>query len=791
MNGFWITVLAAFHLMTMIECSGVFELKILGLENPLGRDSTGECCSSDGSDVPPGSPCPTPCPARLRACLKHYQAQVDTTSPCTFGDFVTPVLGSNSLKLAPSGHLISFPFDFTWPGTFSLIVEAWHDTNGTSRLSGNKRLITRLTSQRWLDVGSEWTPGASDGALRFEYRVTCEPHYYGPGCATLCRPRDDNFGHYTCSETGARICTEGWTGDYCSQPKCLPGCDSQHGHCNSPNECSCYSGWKGPLCDECERYPGCLHGSCKKPWDCLCDEGWGGLFCNQDLNYCTNHRPCRHGGTCFNTGQGSYTCACPPGYTGNDCEVKIDGCSHTPCLNGAKCVDEGRGGYQCDCSVGWQGTHCEISAVTCGDFPCQNSGICEDTQTGYKCTCMPGFAGHDCSDEVDLCQCQNGATCTPEGTCVCLSGYTGNRCETNIDDCAHSPCLNGATCIDGVNTFKCQCVPGYVGQLCQDEVDYCIAKPCANGGTCSKHVNDYKCVCKPGFTGKDCSVDVDECAPAPCKNGGRCTDRVNGFICTCPSGFNGPTCSDEPGRPSNSSKHVLLRRRDDSALSAQHLVIIVTVSVSVPLIAIIATVLVRRLKQRRALERRKADDEARRQNEQNSVSSAVIGGKRIDSAAHMIKNTWSTSTSTVGSGAQLGKKIVDDHVQVTSSSTEAASTWDPVYVAALQRTRSQKQLNTDVSRQQQQRSSSKDLLNGGGGYGPSESSIPPLPSKRMSVLSLDSTGHPPSIPYNSSCSDMSSSGKQRRSSALDMMKSAPQPVYFIGGDPHHHPHQRP
>ncbi|CAG0912471.1 unnamed protein product [Notodromas monacha] len=57
-----------------------------------------------------------------------------------------------------------------------------------------------------------------------------------------------------------------------------------------------------------------------------------------DLNYCTNHSPCRNGGTCFNTGQGSYTCTCPDNFTGKDCEVELDHCSNKPCFNGGTCL---------------------------------------------------------------------------------------------------------------------------------------------------------------------------------------------------------------------------------------------------------------------------------------------------------------------------------------------------------------------------------------------------------------------------------------------------------------------
>lgn len=57
-----------------------------------------------------------------------------------------------------------------------------------------------------------------------------------------------------------------------------------------------------------------------------------------DLNYCTHHKPCRNGATCTNTGQGSYTCSCRPGYTGANCEAETDECSAGPCRNGGSCV---------------------------------------------------------------------------------------------------------------------------------------------------------------------------------------------------------------------------------------------------------------------------------------------------------------------------------------------------------------------------------------------------------------------------------------------------------------------
>lgn len=56
-----------------------------------------------------------------------------------------------------------------------------------------------------------------------------------------------------------------------------------------------------------------------------------------DLNFCTNNRPCQNGGTCTNTGEGAYTCTCPIGFTGKNCETEVDNCRIQPCENGGTC----------------------------------------------------------------------------------------------------------------------------------------------------------------------------------------------------------------------------------------------------------------------------------------------------------------------------------------------------------------------------------------------------------------------------------------------------------------------
>ncbi|WAR20538.1 DLLD-like protein [Mya arenaria] len=580
-----LVILNILYLLPKVFCSGVIELQLTSFTNSRGLDYDGSCCNGvlDTSNPALGPMCSETCHTFFTICLTNYMNTIPpdlSKDKCLFGYVMTDVLGSNNVNfesLEGFNNVINFHFNFSWPGTFSIILEAWHDATLSNPVTGSPReRISRLAVQRELQVGSEWSNfihKTDKTELEYRYRVRCDTNYYDAGCSKLCRPRDDHFGHYTCDENGDIVCMKGWLGQFCDQAICAEGCHPDHGFCDQPNECKCRGGWEGSECTECIKYPGCKHGTCSRPWECNCDEGWGGLYCTLDLQFCTRHNPCLNGGVCQNTGSGSYTCICQEGYNGTNCEREVDDCLSKPCVNG--------------------------------------DGRCIDELNGYKCVCEQGFTGSLCEENIDDCSsnnpCLNGATCIDKingHACRCVAGFVGELCDTNVDDCETRPCANGGLCEDLVNDFNCTCRPGYAGKFCTIVINPCESSPCRNGATCRPSINNYHCECVPGFTGKNCQYLPGQIV----------TSTTRDF-------------SSEQVRtttPSNKQGNTAMHQEDqDEEFTTTQLLLIVCLGVGIPLLAIIIVVTILLCRRRRRPDTRKEEDE----NIQNSINNKLRESK--------------------------------------------------------------------------------------------------------------------------------------------------------------------
>jgi len=207
------------------------------------------------------------------------------------------------------------------------------------------------------------------------------------------------------------------------------------------------------------------------------------------------------------------------------------------------------------------------TAVNCGTgASCSDS----DDSSGYVCACTDiGYYGHDVVNGMATCNekscyqsgvesvplCGDGAVCD-EGSvgdgyvCECTHGYEGRNGQNEPavciekNECDLSPCLNGATCVDGLNFYTCECQPNNFGVHCNETHNDCIsgnvAELCGNG-TCvdlnrTDHgIQNYACQCNAGYSSPD---DQEECSiPVPCPGISLGDNVVAG--CTCPPGFNG------------------------------------------------------------------------------------------------------------------------------------------------------------------------------------------------------------------------------------------------------------
>ncbi|XP_058153894.1 cubilin [Dasypus novemcinctus] len=224
---------------------------------------------------------------------------------------------------------------------------------------------------------------------------------------------------------------------------------------------------------------------------CVCEAGWttepGSAACTRDLDEC-GARPCSPLAACANA-PGSFSCGGLPRQVGwqgngydcqdiNECALNNGGCSVAPPV---KCVNTPGSSYCQACPPGYQGDGrvCVLEDVcSVHNGGCHPHASCSATLGPVPlCLCLPGYTGHGygpqgCAPLSNICPsrpCVNGrCTDTVSGyVCECEPGWAGANCTDNVDECRSSPCLNGGTCVDGANAFSCECTGAWTGALCQ------------------------------------------------------------------------------------------------------------------------------------------------------------------------------------------------------------------------------------------------------------------------------------------------------------------------------------
>ncbi|XP_078685014.1 uncharacterized protein LOC144918286 [Branchiostoma floridae x Branchiostoma belcheri] len=254
--------------------------------------------------------------------------------------------------------------------------------------------------------------------------------------------------------------------------------------------------------------------------------------------------PCWSGGTCVR-GPTGYTCTCPSGTSGQNCEtVHNDKCyrqsrdalSHKEAS--AACVF--MGGQLVDIKQSHEQQMLTDIIRNTNDVS-HWTFIKSETPTllhidGSPMSLQSSWMAEDMYGPFDICvlldrdQSYKGDfhACTEQHNYVC---------ESPVTPCHPDVCQHGGVCKSCFSESPmCDCPPGYAGVFCETDINECASNPCQNGGTCLDRVNSYVCACRIGFDGDLCENDIDYCDPNPCPTSWTCVDQVVGFHCEVPHG---------------------------------------------------------------------------------------------------------------------------------------------------------------------------------------------------------------------------------------------------------------
>jgi len=265
----------------------------------------------------------------------------------------------------------------------------------------------------------------------------------------------------------------------------------------------------------------CIAGEGVK-YSCKCRPGWGDSNCNTpdkpaqkggfdtpQGNPCVTGNPCGNGGSCI-AGEGmKYSCRCQPGWGDSHCNTPdkpaqkdVNECESNPCQNGGRCRDLD-GSYTCNCLNGYTGDNCETDVNECDPNPCQNGAVCNDGVNSYTCSCAAGYEGVNCETDKYCYPPNSGFIDNGRHTCPYMMKH-GAECSII--------CFEGFE-LKGSATISCN-----NGEHSPNTLPHCTAVPVDGGFSDFGPWEDCSVTCGTGTQSRSRTCDN----PAPSEGGNDC-----------------------------------------------------------------------------------------------------------------------------------------------------------------------------------------------------------------------------------------------------------------------------